>query len=129
MKYEAIEQYSSEFSVKKMCEVLELDPSNYYRWKKNENKRREKLRKELWLVHKIEKIFQESDRTYGYRVIRQALQKEEIEISEYKVRKIMKENGMYPEICKRYQPVRNGRTDGRYLDNLLGQDFTPEKQD
>ena len=76
MRYEAIEQYSSEFSAKKMCEVLELEPSNYYRWKKNKEKRQKKQQKELLLVHKIEKIFEESHRTYGYRVIKEDLRKE-----------------------------------------------------
>ena len=129
MKYEAIEQKSSEFSVKKMCEVLELEPSNYYRWKKNKEKRHEKQRKELLIVHEIEKIFEESNRTYGYRVIREALKKKEIEISEYKVRKIMKENGLYPETRKKYNPGRSGKKDGRYYKNILEQNFKTEEKD
>ena len=32
MKYEAIKRYSSKYSVRKMCMVLELRQSEYYQW-------------------------------------------------------------------------------------------------
>ena len=95
MKYEAIESHSSEFSVRKMCKVLELDASNYYRWKRNQEKRGSKLLEEKQLIKKIENIFENSDRTYGYRVIKEELKQAGEEVSEYKVRRIMRENGMY----------------------------------
>lgn len=101
MKYEAIESHSSEFSVRKMCEVLELDASNYYRWKRNQGHRDRKLLKEKHLIKKIETIFENSDRTYGYRVIKEKLQQSGEKVSEYKVRRIMRENGLYPEIQKK----------------------------
>lgn len=129
MKYEAIEKYSSEFCVKRMCKVLELVPSNYYRWKRNKEKKQEKQKEELQLVRKIEKIFEASHKTYGYRVIREVLKRENIEISEYRVRKIMKENGLYPETRKKYNPARNRKKDGKYFKNLIEQNFRTEEKD
>lgn len=123
MKYEAIEQYSKKFTVKKMCKVLEINSSNYYKWKRNRKKNEEKVKKELELVIKIEKIFNESDKTYGYRSIQASLKKENIEISEYKVRKIMRENGLYPETMTKYTPTRNDKTDGKYQENIIKQNF------
>lgn len=119
MKYEAIKELSSEFPVKKMCKTLELDSANYYRWIKNRKKAEEKLEKEKELIKQLEKIFEESGQTYGYRVMKEALKNEGIEISEYKVRKIMKENGMYPETRKKYKPYKNGRKTGRYHENII----------
>ena len=129
MKYEAIEKYSSEFSVKRMCKVLELVPSNYYRWKRNKEKKQEKQKEELQLVRKIEEIFKESHKTYGYRVIREVWKRENIEISEYRVRKIMKENGLYPETRRKYNPARNRKKDGKYYKNLIEQNFKTEEKD
>lgn len=43
MKYEAIEQYKKHFTVKKMCKVFGIHPSNYYRWKRNKKKKKIKL--------------------------------------------------------------------------------------
>ena len=79
-------------------------------------------------IEDIEKIFRESDKTYGYRAIRAELKKQGIELSEYRVRKIMRENGFYPETRKKYRPSHNGKTDGRYHANHLKQKFKVEKK-
>ena len=83
MKYEAIEQYKKHFTVKKMCKVFGIHPSNYYRWKRNKRKKEDKTREQIKVVCQIEKIFKESDKTYGYRAIRAELKKKGIELSEY----------------------------------------------
>lgn len=114
--------------MRKMCEVLELDSGNYYRWKKNEIKRIEKQRKELHLVYQVEKVFTESDKTYGYRMIKKELENKGINISEYKVRKIMRENGLYPETEIKYKPTYGKKIEGKYHKNLLEQNFTAEKR-
>ena len=121
MKYEAIEQHSKRFTVKKMCKVFKVNPSNYYRWKRNKKKKEDKTREQIKVVCQIEKIFRESDKTYGYRAIQAELKKQGIEVSEYRIRKIMRENGFYPETRKKYRPSRNGKTDGRYYANHLQQ--------
>lgn len=57
----------------------------------------------------MEKVFKDSDKTYGYRAMQRALYNEGIEISEYKVRRIMRENGFYPETRTKYKPTHNGK--------------------
>ncbi len=128
MKYEAINSHSSTFSVRKMCKALELHPSSYYRWKRTEQKRKSKMKEELELVRQVEKVFKDSDKTYGYRAMQRALYSEGVVISEYKVRRIMRENGLYPEIGTKYKPVHNGKIDGKYYKNLLQQNFKTEKK-
>ena len=128
MKYEAIEQYKKHFTVKKMCRVFGINPSNYYRWKRNKRKKEDKTREQIKVVCQIEKIFKESDKTYGYRAIQAELKKKGIELSEYRIRKIMRENGFYPETRKKYRPSHNGKTDGRYHANHLKQNFKVEKK-
>lgn len=60
--------------------------------------------------------------------MQRALCNEGIEISEYKVRRIMRENGFYPETRTKYKPTHNGKTDGKYHKNLLQQNFKTEKK-
>ena len=62
MKYEAIEQYNKCFTVKKMCKVFGINPSNYYRWKRNKKKKEDKTCEQIKVVCQIEKIFKESDK-------------------------------------------------------------------
>lgn len=126
MKCEAIHKLRNEFPVIKMCEVLGIKPNTYYRWIKQEQTRRAKRIKEQTLINKIEKIFHASDKTYGYRVILAELMSQGEEVSEYKVRKIMHENGFYPETVRKYKPCHNGKTDGKYKENVVKQQFFVE---
>lgn len=112
----------------KMCKVLKLNPASYYSWQKTQKKKLERIQGELGLVKKIEEKFLESNRTYDYRPIKRALSDENIEVSEYKVRKIMRENGFYPETNKKYKPSKREKGDGRYFENLINQDFTTSER-
>ena len=102
MKYEAIEENSSIFEVEKMCRALELKAPNYYRWKRQRDKGCEKRKQEL--------------------------EKEGYEISEYKVRRLMRENGFYPETQRKYKPIHNGKATGMYSKNRLKQNFMTKRR-
>lgn len=128
MKYEAIEANSSIFEVEKMCKALELKAPNYYRWKRQRDKGSEKRKQELLEIEKIEKVFEESHRTYGYRKIARELEKKGHEISEYKVRRLMRENGFYPETQRKYKPTHNGKVTGMYSKNRLKQNFRTQER-
>ena len=123
MKYEAIEANSSTYEVKRMCKILELKAPNYYRWKKQKEKKLERLKEELEFIGKVEKAFLESDKTYGYRMIRKELLKKEAYVSEYRVRRVMRENGFYPETIKKYRPIHKGKTEGKIFENIVRQNF------
>ena len=56
MKYVAISKCSSAFLVRKVCNVLKLNTSNYYRWKRTEESRKNKMSVELRLIHQVEQI-------------------------------------------------------------------------
>jgi transposase InsO family protein len=128
MKYEAIEKYSSIFEVRKMCQVLGLKSQNYYRWKKQRIRNDTKRRKELEDIKRIEKAFIESDRIYGYRMIQKQLEKDGYKISEYRIRRIMRENGLYPETQRKYKPTHNGKVNGMYSKNIVNQNFRTKQR-
>ncbi len=123
MKYEAIRRNSTRFEVKKMCEVLRVKRSSYYRWMNSQKKKGKREQEEKRDIEKIEEAFEESDRIWGYRNITRELKSQGIEISEYRVRRLMRENGFYPELAVKFKPQRNGRTDGRYCENKVKQEF------
>lgn len=128
MKYEAIEKYSSIFEVRKMCQVLGLKSKNYYRWKKQRIQNESKRRKELEDIQRIERVFIDSDRIYGYRMIQKQLEKEGYKISEYRIRRIMRENGFYPETQRKYKPTHNGKVNGMYSKNIVNQNFRTKRR-
>jgi len=123
MKYEAIQKHSPIFDVKKMCEVLGIKRSSYYNWLRNEGKRAARRAAEENDIKEIEKVFEENDRISGYRNITIELRAKGHGISEYRVRRLMKENGFYPELAVKFKPAHNGKQNGRYFDNIVSQNF------
>ena len=122
MKCEAIFTNSSRHSVRKMCKALELKESAYYAWNRAEEKRNQRVQKEKEDIQTIRKVFEETHRIYGCRRIRQALQQSGRQMSEWRVRRIMRENGLYPEHLKKFKPGKHVKGDGS-----VQQQFRPEK--
>lgn len=123
MKYEQIRELSPKHSVRKMCKVLGQKEAAYYNWLKRLEKNELRKKDEIKLIETVAEIFHENKEVYGYRKMQKALEKANMILSEYKVRKIMKNNGMYPIVTKKYRPGRKGRSDGRYYENKLNQEF------
>ena len=48
-------------------------------------------------------------------------------ISEYKIRRIMRENGLYPVTTVKYKPTKKGKTTGNYFENVVNRNFRPER--
>ena len=110
-----------------MCEVFQLTESGYYKWKERVERNEIKRLKELEIIEKVREVFEESRKTYGYRRMWRELQKMGIPLSEYKVRKIMRETGMYPVTITKYRPGRRGKQTGRYYENHVNQKFEVAK--
>lgn len=125
MKYEAIRMNSPEYSVKKMCNVLGLRESAYYQWLARQERKSILRSEERALAKRVGEIFEENRCVYGYRKMQLALEKAGINLSVYRVRKVMRENGFYPVVMKKYKPTHNGKSDGKYCKDLVKQKFRP----
>lgn len=126
MKYEAIRKYSQEFSVRKMCDTLKLAEGAYYQWLHRKEAQEQKREKEKALLEHIEEVFEKAKQVYGYRRMQRAMEQEGVVISEHKIRRIMRENGLYPVTIVKYKPARKGKTTGNYFENVLNQNFKPQ---
>ena len=127
MKYEAIREHSREFSVRKMCIVLNLAEGAYYQWLHRKQGRQAKKEKEKVIIDKVREVFEAAKQVYGYRKMQLAMVREGWPISEYKVRRIMRENGFYPVSTRKYKPARKGKSTGNYFENLVRQNFHPAR--
>ncbi|MCR5694719.1 MAG: IS3 family transposase [Clostridia bacterium] len=123
MKYEAILENSRFFKVADMCRVLGVTPQNYYRWRRNRIKAAEKKKRLLPLILSIIQLFNETRKTYGYRKMQKELKKRGIKVSTYLIRRIMRENGLYPETVKKYKPCKSNREKMKYAIDSLRQEF------
>ena len=100
MKCEAIYAHSPNYSVRKMCKSLGVHENQYYRWIRAAEKRRKRREAEQYLVDEVVKQFEASNKIYGYRNLWKEVVKT-TNISEWKVRKIMRENGLYSICCRK----------------------------
>ena len=126
MKCEAIHENRTLFSVARMCKVLGVSEAVYYEWIRSEQRRAERRARDRGLIDAVSRIFQESRETYGCRKVRAALAEEGVIVSEYKVRKVMRENGLYPILQKKWKPYRKGKSDGMFSENVVQRKFNPE---
>lgn len=123
MRFEFIGKHRSEFPVKKMCEVLEVSPSGFYKWSKHEPSQQELRKKEI--QERIKYHFYDNKKCYGSPKITQMLLKEGYKISKRTVSNYMKELGLRSIVSKKFKVVT---TDSNHSNpiapNLLNQDFT-----
>jgi len=123
MKCEAVYYYRGSGTLQEMCEALGLNKSTYYKWLKAFHRQKEKQATQVRKACAVRDIFERNKRVYGYRKMQRALGEEGISLSIYIIRKIMRENGLYPELQRKFKPYPNCKSDGRYSDNRLDRQF------
>ena len=113
------------YNNKELCKVLGVRKSGYYSWKKGMERRNQKRQEERSLIESLEKIFLSNKKIYGYRKLFKAAIKEGIQISEYKVRKLMKQSGMYSERVEKIKPKTNSKESDNtvYSENIVNRNF------
>jgi len=121
-----MKRLDSRFSVRRMCRVLGVSEKQYYQWRIQEEQRNGRRLEERELVQWVEKAFHASDDAYGCRKITRELRNEGIAVSEWKVRRIMREHGLYSVTQRKYRPFRHHQETNPYKEDLVRQQFRPE---
>lgn len=126
MKYRFIEDHSSEFSVKKMCEVFQVSRSAFYEWRQGHDSHRHG--EDQKLLAWIRAIFNDSRQTYGHRRIKKVLKNQyHTAVSNQRIRRLMAEAGLVPVQTRRFKATTNSKHDLPVAPNLLEQNFTAAK--
>ncbi len=88
MRYQFIREHQHEFSVQRMCRVLEVTRSGYYAWQPEKTGPR-KLENQV-LVEQIRKEYKTSRHTYGSPRIWAALQGQGVACGRHRVARLMR---------------------------------------
>ena len=99
----------------------------YCRRKKAEKRRNQRIREERENILAVKEVFEENHRTYRCRRMKRAPKNRGKIMSEWRIRRIMRENGLYPEQLRKFKPGGRGKSDGRYCENVVQQHFSPEQ--
>ena len=108
----------------KMCQVLKVSRSSYYDWLNRPLSKRKKDDHKL-LSH-IKRIHKETVETYGIRRMTDQLNKEGIKCGKNRVARLMRDNGIYSRLKRKYKATTNSNHSYPVAPNILDQDFTSE---
>jgi len=123
MRYKFIREHQHEFSVQRMCRVLEVTRSGYYAWQAEKTGRR--ARENQALVEHIRTEYATSRQTYGSPRIWAALQGQGMRCGRHRVARLMRREGMCPTKRRRWHPVTTQRQAGVVpAPNRLSQNFS-----
>ena len=123
MRYQFIREHEHEYSVQRMCRVLDVTRSGYYAWQPEKTGPRE--RENQILVGHIRKEYKISRQTYGSPRIWAALQGQGVPCGRHRVARLMRREGISPKKRRRWQPVTTQRQAGVIpAPNHLNQDFS-----
>lgn len=124
MIYWFIGQHSSSHGVQKMCRVLGVSRSGYYRWKKPEGKRR-KGNDEVLV--KVKEIYHKNEGRYGSPRITEGLRANGNMYGENRIARLMRENGIMAKTVRKFKATTNSKHNLPVAENLLKQYFTAQK--
>jgi putative transposase len=111
-----------------MCKVLDVSPSGYYKWLKNQS--REQSEKEVYrkeVLQKICKSFHESEGTYGSPRVHDDLVEWGYTISQKTVARMMHEMGLTATPKERYVVTTDSKHDLNIYPNLVKRQFNVEE--
>jgi putative transposase len=123
MRYQFIREHQPEFSVQRMCRLLDVTRSGYYAWQPQKTGPREQENQVL--VEQIRKEYKTSRQTYGSPRIWAALQGQGMACGRHRVARLMRREGIRPQKRQKWHPVTTQRQPGVIpAPNRLNQDFS-----
>jgi putative transposase len=122
MKYTFIAAQAEQFSVQRMCRVLDVQRSGYYAWRKRTPSTREQANQALLALIKAE--HKTSRKTYGSPRIQVVLHRQGVVCGHNRVARLMRLHGIVAFQRRKYHPVTTQRQSGAIpAPNRLNQEF------
>lgn len=124
-KRQVVEALKGPYTVKQLCDYLQLSRSGYYQYLKRQSEDRDK-----GLKARIQAIYVKREKIYGYRRIQGELEREGWKVNHKKVLRLMQAMGIRSIIRRKRKSKPQG--DGsvpRVAENLLQRDFTAASPD
>lgn len=122
MKFRFIVKHRHEFSVSRMCRVLDVSKSGFFAWLKRGESRRE--REDARLLRRIREIFAVSGQSYGSPRVWAELFARGWRVSRKRVARLMRQAGIYAIRKQGYKRRKKSPALTSMAPNILQQDFS-----
>jgi len=129
IRFQFVYDHRTEYSVKRMCHVLKLNRSSFYKWVQTRKKRRLKMYSDALIGARITTIFDDEHGLYGAKRIAASLKEDPAytPTNHKKVARIMKSMGL-KGFSKRRRCITTRRKPGhRVMPDLVGRTFTADE--
>ncbi|WP_428840130.1 IS3 family transposase [Bacillus tropicus] len=125
VKFKFIHRHRFTYRVEKMCQVLHVSRSGYYKWK-HQTKSPKQIQREQ-ITKEIHRIFLESRCLYGSPKVTSILRQKGKQISQKTVARIMKKQGLQSRTVKKYKATTNSKHSYPIQENVLNRQFKVKK--
>lgn len=125
MKFKFIYEHRNEFSILRMCRVLEVKRVSYYAWQRRPPSRRSI--ENVKLLFEIKTIHKKSEKVYGSPKIWKEMIKRNIKCSHKRIARLMKVNNIRSIIQKKYRKKGNPTSEEEASLNILNREFNPKE--
>jgi len=122
MKYAWIKKHESEFSVKSMCRHMNVSRSAYYTWQERPQTVTEK--DDIKLTEVIKTLFKKSRKNYGTRRLKEALIKQNRQVSRRRIGRLMDAAGLACKTKRKFKATTNSKHNLPIAPNHLDRQFT-----
>jgi len=120
-----VEDHREEFRIGTMCRVLHLTRSSYNYWRSHHSSLYRRRNTEL--LQEIERIHEQSRRTYGSPRIVRELRKKGILCNPKRAAKVMRENNIRAKTKKRFKVTTDSTKTQNASPNIVKQEFHAER--
>ncbi len=127
MKYNFIKKYRNQFSVSRICQVLKVSKSGYYRWLEKPQSDREKENE--YLLEMIKHFHKQSGERYGSPRIYEDIKEGGISCGLNRVARIMKKNKIQAKMKKKFKKTTNSKHNYPIAKNILDRNFFVNEKD
>jgi len=125
MKYKFVDRHRAQFTITRMCEVLEISSSGYYDWRDRPESERSKRHQRLLV--KINEFHQASGEIYGSPRIHKDIQEDGEVVGVNTVAKLMQRERIQSKVYRRFVVTTNSRQTKDPAPNRLNRDFAADK--
>lgn len=121
MKYAWIQNHSDQYPVCVLCRTLNASRSGYYEWRKRPPSKQTRRRDAIG--NAASESHQASDSVYGYRKVHKDLQEQQIFCCLETVRKVMRSEGLFSRVKRKFVITTDSDHNKPIADNVLRRNF------
>lgn len=121
MRYQFIKEQQASFSLSALCRVMQVCRSGYYAWQQRRPGAREQANTRL--LEQVQRVYEQSDKTYGSPRITIQLQAEGVLCNEKRIARLMRQANLKAVCPKRFMVTTDSAHDLPVADNLLAREF------